>query len=73
MLRRACALAQTRQSLHFMPTPVVKVYVSQTKTRNLAYLIAVHALLIEAISEGSGELAHWHRLARAYTLCIHQV
>ena len=34
-------LAPTRQGLHFMHTPVVKVYVSQIKTRNLAYLIAV--------------------------------
>ena len=45
MLRRACALAQTRQGLHFMHSPGVKVYVSQTKTRNLAYLIAAYACL----------------------------
>ena len=28
---------------------------------------------VEGISECSDELARWHRLARAFTLCIHQV
>ena len=28
---------------------------------------------VEGISECSGEPARWHRLARAFTLCIHQV
>ena len=36
MLRRACALAQTRQGLQFMHTLSVVVYEGQTKTRNRA-------------------------------------
>ena len=31
--------------LHFMQTPSVEVYVGQTETKNLAYLIGVHACL----------------------------
>ena len=42
---QACALAQSYQGLHFMQTPSVEVYVGQTETRNLAYLIVVHACL----------------------------
>ena len=43
--RRVCTLAQSHQGLRFMHTPSVEVYVAQTETRNLAYLIAVHACL----------------------------
>ena len=31
--------------LHFMQIPSVEVYVGQTETKNLAYLIGVHAWL----------------------------
>ena len=44
---------KTRQGLHFMHTPSVKVYVSQTKKTN------AYACFEEASREGSCKPAHW--------------
>ena len=54
-----------------MHTPNVEVYVSQIKMSWLASSDScVRHVLKEAASEGSDEPAHWHSLARAYTIHI---